>query len=229
MNRYKKVTGEALLHIYNKLYTSFGARGWWPAETPFEVVIGAILTQNTAWKNVEKAVNNLKEKNLLSAENLYDIDIDTLKRAVKPSGYYNQKAQKIKNFLEFFKEYDFSFKKLKNEESQKIREQLLSVKGIGEETADCILLYALDKPIFVIDAYTKRVFHRLGFVDEKTDYSSLQKLFAAHLEKDTRLFNEYHALIDYLAHHICKKIPLCNTCIMQGDCNYYKYEISKTG
>jgi endonuclease-3 related protein len=220
MGKYKKPSEHILMKIYDTLYTSIGPRGWWPGENPFEVVIGAILTQNTSWKNVKKAINNLKDKNLLSPERLYNTDTEVLAQVIKPSGYYNQKAKKIKHFLEYFKKYDFSFNKLQKINIKELREQLLAINGIGEETADSILLYALNKPIFVIDTYTKRIFSRLGFINENIKYSDLQKFFNNHLKKDTALFNEYHALIDYLAHFICKKKPECQKCMLKNYCEF---------
>ena len=222
MKKYREFTEKNLMKIYNKLLSSFGQRGWWPADTPFEVAISAILTQNTSWKNVKKAIDNLKEKKLLSPQKLYKIDTQVLAGEIKSSGYYNQKAKKIKNFLEFFKKYNFSFRKMSPVNVWELRAELLDVNGIGEETADSILLYALDKPVFVIDAYTKRIFHRLGFINENIKYSELQKYFAENLIEDNKLFNEYHALIDNLAHFICRKKPECGKCVLNKDCRYYK-------
>ena len=225
MKKYKIVTENILMNIYQQLYSSFGPRGWWPAESPFEVAIGAILTQNTSWSNAKKAIDQLKRKKMLSSKVLYDIDLKDLAESIKSSGYYNQKAKKIKSFLEFFKNYNFEFKKMSGQNVNNLRKQLLDVNGIGEETADSILLYAINKPVFVIDAYTKRVFNRLGFIDEKIKYSDLQKIFINNLNRDAALFNEYHALIDYLAHFICKKRPECQKCVLKKNCDYYnKYE-----
>jgi len=207
--------------IYTLLLESYGPQGWWPAETPFEVVIGAILAQNTSWANTKRAIEQLKSNNLLFPEALNNINLEDLAEIVKSSGYYNQKAKKIKNFIEFFKSYNFKFEEMSKQSANFLREQLLNINGIGEETADCILLYALDKPVFVIDTYTKRIFSRLGFTNEKIKYSELQKIITDNLEKDAALFNEYHALIDYLAHFICKKKPECERCVLQEDCNYY--------
>jgi len=221
MKKYKKVTEDILINIYQKLYSSIGPRGWWPAESTFEIVIGAILTQNTSWKNVKKAVSNLKRENLLSPQILFNTDTKVIAEIIKSSGYYNQKAKKVKNFLEYFKLFDFSFERMAERDLEELREQLIKINGIGEETADSILLYALDKPVFVIDAYTKRIFSRLGFISENIKYSDLQRLFTEHLKKDTPLFNEYHALIDYLAHFICRKKPECQRCVLNDECCYY--------
>ncbi len=223
MKKYRDLTEDILMDIYRKLFSSFGARGWWPAETPFEVVIGAILAQNTSWSNAKSAIEQLKSNNLLSPEALNNINLEDLAEIVKSSGYYNQKAKKIKNFIGFFKNYDFKFEGMSKQSANHLREQLLNINGIGEETVDCILLYALDKPVFVIDTYTKRVFSRLGFADERIKYSELQKIITDNLKKDAVLFNEYHALIDYLAHFICKKKPECERCVLQEDCNYYNH------
>ncbi|MDP2920867.1 MAG: endonuclease III domain-containing protein [Candidatus Omnitrophota bacterium] len=204
----------ALLKIYNLLYARFGPRHWWPGDTRIEVIIGAILTQNTAWSNVEKAIRNLKKEKALSVKRLSILSEKKLAGLIKPSGYYNIKANRIKNFLAFLNtRYSGSTSKMFRADLYKLREELLGVKGIGRETADSMLLYAGNKPVFVVDAYTKRLLSRHGFVGAGAKYEEIQALFMNNLPQDTALFNEFHALIVELGKTTCKsKKPLCNTC-----------------
>ncbi|RKY85052.1 hypothetical protein DRQ09_07790, partial [candidate division KSB1 bacterium] len=183
-----------LISLFDKLLSSFGPRNWWPADSKFEVVIGAILAQNTAWKNVKKAISNIKNNNLMNPEKLYLIEENVLAEIVKTSGYFRQKAKKIKNFLKFFKEkYDFSFEKMALQKKDILRKELIGVWGIGEETADSILLYALNIPSFVVDSYTKRIFLRLGYFNKEPDYFQLKKFFEDNLPEDVYIYNEFHA------------------------------------
>jgi len=199
-----------IMQIYEKLFEFYGPQHWWPAEDKEEIIIGAVLTQNTAWKNVEKAIQNLKAKNLCSLAAIFEIDIEELKDAIKPAGFFNQKSIYLKNISRFFKE-EGGIEKLSNFQTEKLRKKLLNVKGIGKETADSILLYAFQRPIFVIDAYTKRLAERHKLT-EKLDYDSLQRLFTNNLPKDHQLFNEYHALIVKNAKEFCRKKPDCKNC-----------------
>ena len=203
-----------LLNIYNKLRSHFGPRHWWPAKTPFEVMVGAILTQNTAWSNVEKAINNLKRKKLLTPQKMMRVPAKNLKTLIRPSGFYNEKAKKLKNFAEFLIKFsNGNVDKLKSYNASTLRRKLLSVKGIGPETADSILLYALDKPVFVVDAYTKRIFARHKLLPRDATYEETQKFFTRALPRKTKLFNEYHALIVEVGKNYCrKKRPLCEIC-----------------
>lgn len=203
-----------LLRIYDLLYKRFGPRHWWPGDTRFEIIIGAILTQNTAWGNVEKAIGNLKKKRVLNIKALSRMHEKGLARLIRPSGYYNIKARRIKEFLSFLNtSYKGSLARMFQNGLFQLREGLLSIKGIGPETADSILLYAGNKPIFVIDAYTRRIFSRHGFIDKDAEYSELQSLFMENLPRDITLFNEFHALIVELGKSICKsKQPLCSKC-----------------
>jgi endonuclease-3 related protein len=202
-----------LEEIYKRLFSKFGPQGWWPGETPFEVIIGAILTQNTNWINVERAISNLKKNKLLSPKKLKQISTRRLASLIKPAGYFNVKAKRLKSFINFlFKEYKGSIKNMFTEDFLSLRTKLLGVKGIGYETADSILLYAGNKPIFVVDAYTKRILFRHNFIDRKSDYPQIQNLFMDHLEQDINLFNEFHALIVRLGKEICKNKPLCEIC-----------------
>lgn len=200
--------------VYKQLYACFGPQRWWPGESPFEVMVGAILTQNTNWTNVEKAINNLKKNNLLTPKKIYLLPEKKLAAFIVPAGYYNIKAKRLKAFINFFyKDYNGSVKKMARYDTQRLRRDLLSVNGIGPETADSILLYALNKPVFVIDAYTKRIFSRHGFIDEDTDYHKAQDLFMQNMKNDIQLFNEYHALIVRLGKDFClKKKPRCAIC-----------------
>jgi endonuclease-3 related protein len=204
--------------IYQKLYSRFGCQHWWPGESPFEVMVGAILTQNTNWANVEKAIQNLKKRKVLSAQRLFDLSRKELAELIRPAGYYNIKAERLGEFLKFlFREYKGSTKKMFPLETKKLRRQLLSVKGIGPETADSILLYALRKPIFVVDAYTRRIFSRHKLIREDFGYDQVQELFMRNLKKSTRLFNEYHALIVRLGKDFCLKTrPRCRVCPLKG-------------
>ena len=212
-----KRLNRSLLRIYNLLYARFGPRHWWPGDTKIEIILGAILTQNTAWANVEKAIENLKKEKVLAVNKLSGISEKKLARLIRPSGYYNIKADRIKNFLRFLNtRYQGSIDKMFRSRLYKLREELLAVKGIGRETADSILLYAGDKPIFVVDAYTKRVFSRHGFINKDADYEETQALFMDNLGKNKRLFNEFHALIVELGKFMCKsKKPLCSMCPIQ--------------
>lgn len=196
------------------LHAEFGPRHWWPGDTKIEIIIGAILTQNTAWVNVEKAISNLKKEKSLSVSKLAGISEKKLAMLIRPSGYYNVKANRVKNFLKFLNvSYAGSIDKMFRQEVRKLRDELLSVKGIGRETADSILLYAGNKPVFVVDAYTKRIFSRHGFVSESAEYGEIQSFFTDNLPGGPGLFNEYHALIVELGKSICKsKKPLCNKC-----------------
>lgn len=225
--------------IYDFLFSHFGPQHWWPVtkeneiipkyhkniklneKQKLEICFGAILTQNTSWKNVEKAIINLNKNDLIDVKNILNIDNKNLAGIIKSSGYHNQKAKKLKNFCEvLLKKHDGILNKLFKNDIKKLREGLLSVNGIGPETADSIILYAAKKPVFVVDAYTKRVLNRIGF-KEKT-YEEFQELFMSSLPNNEKLFNECHALIVELGKNICKKQPLCEKCPINSFCNYYK-------
>ena len=195
-----------LLDIYEGLYKHFGPQGWWPADSAFEVVVGAILTQNTSWTNVERAIANLKKERLLTFKKMRGIDEKRLARLIRPAGYYNIKARRLKGFLKFFDEnYAGSFKRMKRKSVASLRQELLGVNGIGPETADSMLLYALGKPVFVVDAYTRRIMsrHRISGVND--GYEAIQSLFMKNLANNVDLFNEYHALLVRCAKELCKK------------------------
>lgn len=206
-----------LLLIYNKLYSHFGPQHWWPGETPFEVAVGAVLTQNTNWGNVEKAIDNLKREGKLNASAIHKITTESLAALIKPAGYFNVKAKRLKHFVSFLmKDYGGSMSRMKDAKLPSIREDLLRVNGIGPETADSIILYALEKPVFVVDAYTKRVLSRHNIKDHDASYDSFQELFDSNLKRDFRLFNEYHALFVRVAKEHCRTKPLCEGCPLEG-------------
>ncbi|MBI1935687.1 endonuclease III domain-containing protein [Candidatus Woesearchaeota archaeon] len=226
--------------IYTNLFSSFGPQLWWPV-TPqgklqpdysggpknekqqLEVCFGAILTQNTNWKNVEKAIVELNKNNLINIDKISKIKKQKLAEIIKSSGYHNQKAMKLKNFCDFLlKRYNGNLKELFCLDILELRKELLSVNGIGPETADSIILYSAKKPIFVVDAYTKRIFQRLGFKEQS--YGGLQQLFMKSLENSEKLFNEYHALLVELGKNVCRKQPLCYKCPLKGCCSHYKKE-----
>ena len=210
-------TAEALNGIYDRLFDRYGPQHWWPGDTPFEVIIGAILTQSTAWSNVEKAIANLKADELLDAVSLDEIATDKLATLIRPSGYYNAKAAKLKAFVERLnQEYDGSLDRLFELGTSDLRKELLSIHGIGPETADSILLYAAHRPVFVIDAYTKRIIGRLGLALASDSYETFQRLFMENLPHDEGMFNEYHALLVRHGKDVCRKTPRCEGCCLAG-------------
>jgi len=207
---------EKLALMYKKLYASFGPQHWWPGETPFEIAVGAILTQNTNWGNVEKAIVNLKDADVLKPAALNDMSHERLAALIRPAGYFNIKAKRLKNFIGLLiNEYHGSMSGMKRVDFNSVRKSLLSVNGIGPETADSIILYALEKPVFVIDAYTKRVLSRHNILDHDASYEAFQNLFHSKLKENISLFNEYHALFVRLAKENCRTKPLCTGCPLE--------------
>jgi len=204
------------MKIYQNLFRAYGPRNWWPGETSFEVMVGAILTQNTSWRNVEKAIQRLKGRGVLNPEGIHDLKKSELARLIRSSGYFRIKADRLKSFINFlFKEYGGNLKRMKREKLDELRERLLGVKGVGPETADSILLYGLKKPIFVVDAYTKRILSRHGLISENASYEEVQKLFMDHLPHNEELFNEYHALLVHLGKTLCRNVPRCEICSLR--------------
>ncbi|MDD5436341.1 MAG: endonuclease III domain-containing protein [Candidatus Omnitrophica bacterium] len=203
---------------YNKLYEFYGPQHWWPGRSRFEVIIGAILTQNTAWRNVEKAIKNLRAAGCLSSPSkFHNITAKRLSRLIRPAGYYNVKAKRLKNFTGYLvKRYGGSLDKLARVETGRLRRELLEVNGIGPETRDSILLYAFMRPVFVVDAYTKRIFSRHGLVTRGASYESVQALFTKNLPPEVNIFNEYHALIVRLGKDHCRKRPRCEECPLKS-------------
>ncbi len=211
-------TRERLGAMYEALNTYFGDLRWWPGETPFEIAVGAILTQNTNWKNVETAIGRLKEADLLDPLKLYGTEASIVAGLIKSSGYYNRKTKRLKAFLGFLQnEYTGDLDAMFNEELWTLREKLLSVKGIGKETADSILLYAGGKPIFVVDAYTRRVLERHALITPDWSYQEIQTLFMDTLPCDTPRYNQYHALFVQVGKQFCKKKPLCSGCPLENE------------
>jgi endonuclease-3 related protein len=210
-----------LTDIYQRLLKHFGPQHWWPADEPFEVIVGAILTQSAAWANVEKAINNLREAGALSPEALRKLPQPKLAELVYPCGYYNAKALKLKAFADWLgNHYGDDLGRLFALDINDLRRDLLSVHGIGPETADSIILYAAGKPVFVIDAYTRRIFSRLGLAPERDSYAAYQALFMDNLPRDTQLFNEYHALLVCLGKNVCRRQPLCGECPLNDVCRF---------
>lgn len=204
---------QKLLDIYNELFDHFGPQHWWPGETQLEICLGAILTQNTAWTNVEKAILNLKKENCLDLNRLKKIRTKKLATMIKPSGYFNIKANRLKSFIDYFyKHHNGNFNSLFTGKITDIRNSLLSVNGVGPETADSIILYAGEIPVFVVDAYTRRIFCRLGLIQEGFTYDEIQSFFMNNLPRKTELFNEYHALIVMLGKHFCRTKSICGLC-----------------
>ena len=208
---------DKLMEIYQTLFDRFGPQHWWPGETRFEIIIGAILTQNTNWSNVEKAITNLKAANALGPQALYQMDITTLAELIHPSGYYNIKAKRIKSFLGWlFENYAGDVDALAGLPADTLREELLSIKGIGPETADSIVLYAYDKCVFVVDAYTCRIMARHLLLEAGTDYEQTREFFQGNLENDTTLFNEFHALLVRVGKEFCKPKAKCQNCPLEN-------------
>ena len=216
-----KTRSQAMIpEIYRRLYSCFGPQRWWPGETPFEVMVGAILTQSASWHNVEIAIANLKKARKLSPKALRDIDIGELAALVHSSGYYNAKAKKLKALADWLGKYHDNLEKALSGELAAKRRELLAVHGVGDETADSILLYAAEKPVFVIDAYTRRIIGRIGIAPRHESYEAYQKLFMSNLEPDTQVFNENHALLVKLGKDACRKKPLCEICCLPELCDY---------
>ncbi|HEY5649423.1 MAG TPA: endonuclease III domain-containing protein [Nitrospiria bacterium] len=208
--------GNTLNQFYEALFQAYGPQRWWPGETPFEVIVGAILTQNTAWSNVEKAIRNLRAASVLTPRKLHGVPLDRLAGLIRPSGYYNVKARRIRAFTDtLFDAFDGSLAKMFRGDAAELRDRLLAVKGIGPETADSILLYAGEKPFFVIDLYTRRVLARHGLADYKAPYEVLQGVFTDYLPVRATLFNEYHALIVRVGKEHCGPRPSCRGCPLE--------------
>jgi endonuclease-3 related protein len=216
-------TGETLLDIYHRLLSCYGHQHWWPAEDAFEVIVGAILTQSAAWTNVEKAISNLKAGGALTAAALLHIPSDRLAALIRPCGYYNAKARKIKAFVQRLEcGYGGDLERLFALDTMELRQELLSVHGIGEETADSIMLYAARKPAFVIDAYTRRILRRLALAPSLDSYGAFQALFTENLPQDEGLYEEYHALLVRHGKEVCRKAPRCSLCCLREICPSFR-------
>ncbi|MDP6780097.1 MAG: endonuclease III domain-containing protein [Candidatus Latescibacteria bacterium] len=204
---------------YATLLAAFGPQGWWPADSPFEVMVGAILTQNTAWTNVERAIERLKESGRFTPVGLLEIPDSEMAGMIRSSGYFRLKTRRLKAFLDTFVGcYGGDVGRMRARPLALLRSQLLGIHGVGPETADCILLYALDKPSFVVDAYTRRAFGRLGLVDAGADYHDIQARFTEHLSPEVGIYQEYHALIVALGKDICRPKPRCDRCPLAAGC-----------
>ena len=211
-------TPQLLEEIYHRMADHFGSQQWWPGETPFEVMVGAILTQNTNWKNVEKAIANLRDAGVLSFEAMAGLEQEELAELIRPAGYFNIKAGRLKNFFALIRNnWDGDLDFFLSQPLSVLREELLSVKGIGPETADSMVLYAAEKPVFVVDAYTHRILSRHDIIPEEFGYFEIQELCMDNLEEDVQLFNEFHALLVQTGKHFCRKSkPACEGCPLAG-------------
>jgi endonuclease III related protein len=209
-----------LMSIYTALFRAYGPQHWWPGDTPFEVLVGAVLTQNTSWKNVEKAIANLKRERVLTVSRMLNVAPGKLALLIRPSGYFNIKTKRLRNLLLFIHtNYSDSLARMFSADPGRLRQQLLEVNGIGQETADSILLYAGEKPFFVVDAYTKRIFSRQGLIADNADYRKVQGLFMNNLTQNAGFYNEYHALIVKIGKDHCKKVkPICSGCPIYSKC-----------
>lgn len=204
-------------NIYSRLDRYYGDLKWWPGESPFEVIVGAILTQNTNWDNVAKAIKNVKAKDFLCPVTLHAAEGPDIAELIRPCGYYNVKARRLKNFLDFlFREFGGDIDAMFSREPERLRKELLGISGIGEETADSILLYAGGISVFVVDAYTKRIMRRHGIIDGDPAYSEVQRLITANIPRKAGLYNQYHALIVQTGKDFCRKKPLCDSCPLKG-------------
>ncbi|MEW6427421.1 MAG: endonuclease III domain-containing protein [Thermodesulfobacteriota bacterium] len=205
-----------LTDIYTTLFAHFGPQHWWPGDTPIEITVGAILTQNTAWTNVERAIANLRDAGLLDFASLLALPTGELAQYIRPAGYYNLKAKRLHNLLAMVAARHADLDGFLSQDTESLRQALLAVNGIGPETADSIALYAAGKPLFVVDAYTHRILHRHGLAEEEADYHSLQERFMTELPPDPQLYNEYHALIVRLGKEYCRKSsPRCTGCPLE--------------
>jgi len=207
-----------LLSLYRHLLRHFGPQHWWPARSRFEVIVGAILTQNTAWTNVEKVIAAMREAQLLTPVRIDAAPQEALSKLIRSSGYYNMKAKRLKQFTRFLlTRYGGSLQRMFQTEMTTLREELLGVSGIGEETADSILLYAGDQPTFVVDAYTRRVLERHGLIGGRASYGEIRRLFMTRLPTDAAIFNEYHALLVAVGKTYCRRTPNCEDCPLRYD------------
>ncbi len=211
-----------MVEIYQRLLSAYGPQGWWPADTRFEVMVGAILTQATAWRNVERAIQRLKAAGALSPERMARLSEGELAELIRPAGFFRQKTRRLRALLRLIGQHG-SVEQLLSLPARELRRQLLSVPGVGPETADSILLYAAGYPVFVVDAYTKRILHRLGLLSgEKAGYEEVQELFESNLPRDPKLYGEYHALLVRHAKEHCRARPRCPGCPLAPVCNFFK-------
>jgi len=209
-------TSQTLRAFYDAMYEALGPQHWWPGDTPTEVIIGAILTQNTAWRNVERAIDNLKRAGALDWKRLHQMPFDELAELIRPAGTFNVKARRLKSFIEWFHDrFGLDLERMFCVSLSSLREELLEVRGIGRETADAILLYAGRMPSFVVDAYTARILYRHHLIDSSADYDEIKELFESNLPADVKLFNEYHALLVSVGKHHCRPKARCEGCPLE--------------
>ena len=209
----------SLTEIYERLLAHYGPQDWWPADSAFEVMVGAILVQSTAWANVERAMANLKAANAMSPASIRSMDLEELEALIRPSGFFRVKAKRLRVLCEFLGErFGDDIGSMAERQTAGIRRDLLEVNGVGAETADDILLYALGRPVFVVDEFTRRVFHRLGWCGADAGYDELQAVFHERLTRDAQMFNEYHALIVRHGNSTCRRRPLCSVCPVSAGC-----------
>ncbi len=203
--------------VFQRLFSAYGPQHWWPGETPFEIIVGAILTQNTNWSNVAKAIDNLREEGLLEPAALHHLPAEELAELIRPAGYYRLKAARLKNLLDLlFERFEGSLEQMLSAPLDELRELLLGVNGIGSETADSILLYAGGYPTFVVDTYTHRVFKRHGWIEDEADYHALKDYLESGLERSAPLYNEYHALLVKVGKEHCGTKPRCEGCPLEA-------------
>ena len=217
---------ETLKKLFQLLYSHFGPQHWWPGESELEIIIGAVLTQNTAWKNVEKAIDNLKSAGKMDFNSLHSASEEEIAQLIRPSGFFRLKSKRLKNLINYLYE-NGGIEALKKRQLKSLREELLKIPGIGPETADSIILYALEKPVFVVDAYTRRILKRIGLIEqERIPYDEIQRLFMENLPPDVNMYNEYHALFVKLGKTYCtKRNPNCGSCPVLEICNYGKEKL----
>ncbi len=210
------MTGQKIQHIYELLFERFGPQNWWPGDTKDEIITGAILTQNTNWQNVEKAIGNLKNASVMSLDKLYSVQQSQLAELIRPAGYYNIKAKRLKTLLNWlFEKHNGSLTEIEAMDTESLRAELLEINGIGRETADSILLYAFGRPVFVVDAYTYRIAARHQLIEPDCDYEQLRSFFEDNLEDDVKLFNEYHALLVRTGKEFCRPKARCMNCPLE--------------
>lgn len=212
-----KLPCRRLQAVYRRLFKAYGAQHWWPGDTPFEIMVGAVLTQNTAWVNVEKAIANLRAHRALGAKAIAAAPLADLAQWIRPSGYFNVKARRLQAFCRWYLDQG-GYRRLARRDTWELRRALLGVHGVGRETADDMLLYAFERPVFVIDAYTRRIFARLGLVTGDEDYDVLRRGIEAALGPDVPLFNEYHALLVRHGKDVCRPRPRCRECCLADIC-----------
>jgi endonuclease-3 related protein len=214
--------------VYERLRRAYGSQHWWPGDGAFEVIVGAVLTQNTAWRNVERAIEALQARDVLDPEAILALPPEELARLIRSSGYFNVKATRLRALCRWYRD-EGGYEALRELETGELRRRLLAVHGIGPETADDILLYAFERPVFVIDAYTRRIFSRLGLLDAETSYEHLRAVFEQTLGPDTALFNEYHALIVVHGKDVCRSSPRCSGCCLASTCPHGRGSQPKSG